>query len=162
MAVRALPIRVAVGQQETRAAVIEGDEIPAHGALVAVVAICGCECRTSLRVGRIVSRLPSGEMAARGAASCRGNLQIVIIVDMASRAGQVGVAIRELKTGGAVIEFGTEPAVKRMAARALTGSERWTGTGVRRIGGVLPVFEVARIALRGEAQELTDRGALVA
>lgn len=72
------------------------------------------------------------------------------------------MAIRELKTGGAVIEFGTEPAVKRVAARALTGSKRWTGAGVRRIGGVLPVFEVARIALCGEAQELTDRSALVA
>lgn len=87
MAVRALPIRVAVRQQETGAAVIEGDEIPAHRALVAVVAICGCECRTRLRVGRIVRRLPSGEMAARGAASGRGNLQVVIVVDVASRAG---------------------------------------------------------------------------
>src|SRR3974377_1355530 len=99
-------------------------------------------------------------MAPGGAASGGGNLQIVIIVDGARGAGQVGVPIGEKKTGSAVIKFRAEPTVKSMASGALAGSECRTSAGVRRISGVLPVFEVAGIAFRRQGQEMGNCSAL--
>lgn len=61
-----------------------------------------------------------------------------------------------------MIEFGAEPAIKAVALIALSGREKWASTLVRRIAGVLPIFQVARIALRLQAKELTDGCALVA
>jgi hypothetical protein len=107
-------------------------------------------------VSRIVGLLPGGEMATGIAAIGGSNLQIVIAVDVAGGAGQIGVAVGKQEACGAVIEFGAEPTVKAVTRRALTGNEGRTGAGVRRVGSVLPIFQVAGIALCGEAEELAD------
>ena len=52
-----------------------------------------------------------------------------------------------------MIELGVEPAVKVVAALAIGGGEGGPSAGVRRIGGVLPILEVAGVALRRKAVE---------
>lgn len=52
-----------------------------------------------------------------------------------------------------MIEFGVEPAVKVVATLAIGRGEGGPSTRVRGIRGVLPILEVAGVALRGEAIE---------
>jgi hypothetical protein len=49
-----------------------------------------------------------------------------------------------------------------MATLAIAGGEGWPGAGMIWIGGVLPIFQMAGIALCGETEELPDGRALVA
>ncbi len=52
-----------------------------------------------------------------------------------------------------MIELGVEPVVKVVAALAIGGGKGGPNTRVRRIGGVLPILEMAGVALRGKAVE---------
>jgi hypothetical protein len=79
--------------------------------------------------------------------------EVVIVVDVAQRAGRGGVRAGERPTCGAVIEVCADPTVEIVAALAIRGGEGRAGCWVRRIDGVLPVFQVAGIALRREAVE---------
>ena len=109
----------------------------------------------------IVGLLPGGKVAA-GVAAIRGrDGQIVVVVDVAGSAGNVGVAIGQREARGAVVKFCAQPGVEQMATLAIAGGERWAGAEVIWIGGVLPIFQVARIALRGGTEELPDGSALV-
>jgi hypothetical protein len=110
-------------------------------------------------VNGIVRLLPRRQVASGRAASRRRNLQIVIVIDVARGAGHVGMPVRQRKSCRAVIKRGTQPTVKFVAPLAIAGGERWPGAGMRRIGGVLPVFQMAGIA--GCAQpEKHPRGGL--
>ena len=64
--------------------------------------------------------------------------EIVIVVDVAGGAGNVGVAVCKQKSGGAVIEDGRRPAGRVVATGAVCGGERRTRRDVRRIVGLLP------------------------
>jgi hypothetical protein len=106
----------------------------------------------------IGSLLPVWKMAVLASSGS----QIVVVVDVASGAGDVGVAVGEREAGSTVIEGCAEPTVELMAAQAICGGEGRPSAGVIRIDRVLPVFQVARIALGGEPEELTYGRALVA
>ena len=53
----------------------------------------------------IVGLLPGGQVALGTSAIGRGNREIVIVIDMAASARNVGVASRERKASGTVIEL---------------------------------------------------------
>jgi hypothetical protein len=113
-------------------------------------------------VNGIIRLLPRRQVASGRAASRRGNLQIVIVVDVARGAGHVGVAIGQQKPRRAVIECSAQPTVKFVAALAIAGRKRGPGAGVRWIGGILPILQVAGIASRAQPEENPGRGLLVA
>lgn len=92
---------------------------------------------------RVVGSLPSSQVASRRSASTGSDLQIVIIVYMASRAGDVGVALSERKAGARVIEIRTVPACGGVTVRAITNGEGRAGSRVGRIVGGLPSTEMA-------------------
>lgn len=92
-------------------------------------------------MNRIVGSLPSGQMASRCSASTGSDLQIVIIVYMASRAGDVGVALSERKAGASVIEIRTVPTCGGVTVCAITNGE---GRACSRVGGLLVVCQVLR------------------
>ncbi len=130
-------VGVSVGQQEAGSAVIEDRRVPADG-VMAGGAVGSGEGRTRRRMRRIIGLLPGGEVAILACA----RRQVVIVVDVALLAGNVGVAIGQQEAGGAVIKSCPKPAVEAMTALAIGRGKRRTSLGVIRIGGVLPVFEV--------------------
>jgi len=140
-------IGVAVCQRETRRAVVEDDVGPARRA-VALGAVRDRERGARLRVWRVVCLLPSGQMAAGVAAVCGCNLQIVIVIDVAARARDVGVTSRQREAGGAVVELGTQPTVETVATLAIAGRKRWARARVWRVRRTLPILQMAGIALR--------------
>ena len=110
----------------------------------------------------IIGLLPRRKMALRVAAIRRDNLQIVVVVDVARCARNVGVAVRQREAGRTVVECRPQPTVKFVAALAIPRCESRSGGGVRRIGGVLPILQVTRLASRGQSQEHSRCGLLVA
>lgn len=106
--------------------------------------------------------LPCGQMALRVTTIGGGNLQIVVVVDVAGGAGHVGVSVRQQKSGRAVIECGAQPAVEFVAALAVAGGERRPSACVHWICGVLPILQVAGIAGRAQPEEYPRCGLLVA
>jgi len=75
-------------------------------------------------------------------------------------AGHVGVAVGQQKTGGAVIELGVQPVIKRGMAGFAGGRE--FRRDVIGIDGLLEIRHVARRASRRESGKLSDRSVLVA
>jgi hypothetical protein len=80
-------------------------------------------------------------------------LKIVIVIDVAAGTRNICVASGEREARGSVIELSVKPTVKTVAALAIRGREGGPCAGVRRISGVLPILEVAGVALRGKAVE---------
>ena len=140
-------VGVSVGKKKAGRAVIEDRRVPTDG-VMARGAIGSGKGRASGRMRRIVGLLPVGEMAIL---ACAGR-EVVIVIDVALLAGNVGMPIGEQEARGAVIEFCPEPAIEAMTALAIGRGKRRTSLGVIRIGGVLPIFEVAGIAARGQAE----------
>lgn len=118
---------------------------------MAVGAVGGRESGAGGGMDGVVSLLPSGEVAASVATIGGSDLEIVIVVEMATGARNVGVASGQQKACGAVIELGAEPAVKIVASLAIGGGESGSGAGVRGIGGALPILQMAGITLSGNA-----------
>ena len=132
-------VGMAIGQQETSSAVIENGGSPGDG-VVATGAVGSGEGRAGLGVRGIVGLLPGGQVAAGVAAIGGSDLQVVVIVDVAIRTGNVGVAIGQQEAGGAVIEFSTQPAIKAVAALAIGSRKDHRISLMRRIRGVLPIL----------------------
>jgi len=88
--------------------------------------------------------------------------EVVIVVDVARGTSKIGVAVGERESRTAVIKLCTKPAIKPVALIAFARGKCCTSTLVRGIGGVLPVLQVARIALGFKPQELSDGSALMA
>jgi len=149
------------GQSKARAAVIESRRIPADRGM-AIGAIRRGKGRARSGMGGIVGLLPGGEVAARVAAIRRRNLEIIVVTNVAGRAGQVGVAVRKQESRGAVIKLRAQPTVEAVASLTIARGKGRTSTGMRRIGGLLPVLQVARITSRGQAIENTACCTLVA
>jgi len=144
---------MSASQDESRHRVIEGADVRPGNRVVALRAICDGEGDAGSGMYGIVGLLPGREVAAGVAAIGGSNLEIVIVVGMATGAGNVGVACGERKPRGAVVELGSEPTIERMTALAIRGGEGRPGACVRGIGSILPILEMAGIALRGEAVE---------
>ena len=69
--------------------------------------------------------------------------EVVIVVDVAQRAGRCGVGPGQSETGHAMVKGSIVPADRRMAIRAICNGKCRAGTGVDRIVGLLPSGEVA-------------------
>jgi hypothetical protein len=72
------------------------------------------------------------------------------------------VAIRQQETGGAVVEVGVRPSVKRVTRRAVGGGKCSSGRRVNRVGSLLPIRQMARRAGRRESQVISDGGIFMA
>jgi len=83
---------VTLRQEETGSAVVEGRGGPTYR-VVAIGAVGGGECGAGSGMRGIVGLLPGGQVAAGIAAVGWGDGEVVIVVDVAGRAGNVGVAI---------------------------------------------------------------------
>lgn len=154
-------IRVARGQRKSGGVVIECRGGPADRCM-ARRAIRNGECRSRGRMNGIRRGLPGGQMAAGISAIVRRNRQVVIIVYMAKSARNVGVAIREQESCGAMVELRVLPGVKCMATGAV-GSRKFRSCGlVFRVGGSQPIGHVAGGARRRKSDIISHRGILVA
>ena len=149
---------VGIRQREARRAVIKIGRRPGNGSMAGGAGGYG-KHGGRCRVLWIRGLLPGRQMALRIAAVRGSNLQIVIVVDMAGGARNIGVPIRERETRCAVVERGSQPAIEGMARVA---SLRESCGNVVWIGRFLKIRQVARIAGRGQTQVLPDRGALMA
>jgi hypothetical protein len=154
-------VGVAVRQQETGGAVIERDIRPGRRIVAGGTERCR-KGRPGLRVRRIIGLLPGGQVATGVAAIVRPNLQVVIIVDVAGSAGNVGMAVGQQESSRAVIKFRAQPVIKIVAALAVARGKGRPCSRVRRIICLLPVFQVTGLASRRESQEDSDRRRLVA
>ena len=109
---------MSAGEWEAGDTVIEGCGGP-RGSVVALRAIGGSEWSARLRVRGVVGLLPGGEVAAGVAAVGGGNLKIVVVVDVATGTGDVGVARGERKTSDAMVKGGGSPRSGVVALRAI-------------------------------------------
>ena len=114
---------VRTDQREASDAVIERRAIPTFGS-VTVCAIGGGKRRARRGVNGRSGLLPLGEVASGISAIGGSRFQRVVIVDMAERALNIGVAIGERKAGGGVIEFSVGPRSDGVASGASGGGRR--------------------------------------
>jgi hypothetical protein len=140
-------------ERPARGAVIELPVSPGNS-VMAGGAECGRKSGSNVIGNNAAERLravPIGLVATVAIGVGAG--EIVVVVDVTERAGRGGMRAGERPTGGAVIEARADPAIEIVAALAIRGGECRAGRGVRRIDGVLPILQVAGIALRREAVE---------
>jgi len=155
-------VGVTIRQRESGARVVKGGGVPTR-VVVAGAAGSQWESLGGTRVRRIVRLLPGGQVAAGvSAIIVRNASEVVIAVDVALRASERRVRTIEDKSGHAVIEGRAEPTVElRVAVLAVRGSEGRTGSGVRRIVGLLPVAQVAGLTVGRKAVENSGSGLFV-
>ena len=137
------------------------DDIRPKRRVMAGRTIGGGKGRARCGVRGIVRLLPGREMAL-GVAAIRGrDLQAVIATDVATRAGNIGVAVgkRKIDRRGGVIYGGAKPTVKVVAGIA---GLRELRRNVIRICCFLKIDLVTGDAGGGKPLELADSGALVA
>lgn len=84
-------------QSETGDGMVKGGRVPPFGGM-ASGAIRGRKRRAGSRMGRIISLLPRCQVTLRISAIRRPNRQVVIVVDMAGRAWNIGVPVRQQKS----------------------------------------------------------------
>jgi len=130
------------GQGESGRAVIEYRRGPAHCS-VARRAICRCKGRSGSRVHRIIGGLPSCQMALRISATGRRDRQIVIVVDVARSAGQVGMAIGQQESSGGVVKRCRSPTDGVVAGVAIRHRKCGPGGRVYGVIGRLPSRQMA-------------------
>ena len=142
-------------QCESGHAVVKRSSVPSFGR-VAIGAIRDGKCRTGRGMGRIIGLLPGRQVALRVSAIRRRNRQIVVVVDMAGSAGDIGVPVGKQKAGGGVVKVCSVPALGGVAVGAICDGKCRAGRGVGRIIGLLPGCQVAlRIsAIRGRNRQI--------
>ena len=118
-------------QRKTCNAVVERSPVPSLRR-VAVRTVRQRKCWTSRRVHRIVRLLPGREVAPGCPARSGCDVQAVVVVDVAARARNVRVTVREWKTKSGVIKFSVGPCCDRVARRAGRGRRRETSLDVIR------------------------------
>jgi len=151
-------IRVPIGEQESRRAVVECCCRPTHRR-VAGRAIHKRKRRPGCWMDRVLGLLPGRQMASRIAAIGRGDHQIIVIVNMTKGAGHIRMAIGQQETGRAVVELGVQPTVERMAG--IAGCRELCGNVIG-IGGFLKIRQVAGRAGGRKTQVIADGSVLMA
>ena len=131
------------GQGEAGHAVVERGQIGPCNGVVALRAIRRGEGGARGGMRRIVGLLPSSEVAACIAAVGRSDLQIIVVVDVALRAGKICVAVGQRETGRGMIEGRSVPAYVVVTVVAGRDRKCLRIAGVRRIIRGLPGAEVA-------------------
>ena len=91
----------------------------------------------------IIGFLPRRQVASRGAASRRGNLQIVIVIDVAGRTKNRCVKAGERESRAGMVQRGGSPIDSVVAERAI---KRITRRGVGRVRGPVVIRRVTRLA----------------
>jgi len=134
---------VRAGEREARWGMVERGDIGPGNGVVAGRAIGSREGRAWGRVRRVIGLLPGSQVATGIAAVGRRDLQVVVIVDVARSARNVGMAIGQQETSGAVIESGSRPRDRVVAAGTIGNGEGRPGFGVRGVVRLLPSAEVA-------------------
>jgi len=129
-------------KSESGNAVVEGGGVPPFGGM-AIRAIRHRERRAGGRVRGIIGLLPGRQVAAGISAIRRRNLEVVVVVDVAGRAGNIGVPICQQKSSRCVIEVRRVPAFGRMAVGAIRQSKCRACRGMRWIVRLLPGRQVA-------------------
>lgn len=122
-------------------------------------AVCHCECSSGRRVHGRCSLLPRSQVAARVAAVRGRNLQAVVVIDVALRAGNICVPVRQRKSCGVVIKLHLQPSIRRVA-QVTSGGE--TCGDVVWVRSFLEVLQVTRGTSCVEALILAHSRALVA
>jgi len=79
---------------ESRHTVVEGSSIPPFGSM-AIGAVSDGKPRAGRRVGGVIGLLPGRQVALRVSAVRRRSRQVVVVVDMAGSAGDIGVPVRQ-------------------------------------------------------------------
>ena len=155
--------RVAVRKGEAGAGVIKRRSVPTC-VVVAIGATCQRESLRGVGVRRIIGLLPSGEVAARvPAVRVRNALKIVVVVDVALRTRHRSVRAIQNESSHAMVEGGSQPAIKTgVTILAIGGRKGRAGAGVRRVVGLLPIGQMARLTVRRETIENSGRRLLVA
>lgn len=120
---------------------------------VALRTICRPKCCSAGGVNWIIRLLPSRQMASRIPAIRWLNRQVVIPIDVAQCALHIRVAIRQQKSGRAVIEYAVRPRRDGVAGRASRCSRWEPGRHVIRYVAadrlrLVPVWRVAGHAIR--------------
>jgi len=134
---------VSASQRKSGHRVVEGGHVGPRDGVVTLRAIGSGESGSGRGMDRIVGLLPGGQVAA-GVPTIRGrNLQIVVVVDVALRALQIRVAIRQRESSGAVIEYYIGPRRRIVTIRAIRNRKSGSGARVRRVVGLLPGGQVA-------------------
>ena len=87
-------------------------------------------------------------MASGISAIGRRDGQVVVVIDVAKSAGYIRVAIGQCEPRRAVVEFGVQPTVERMARRAIPDRKFRSRRLVHRIRRLLPIREVTGQARR--------------
>ena len=128
---------VRAGQREPGCAVIERGRCPTRR-VVAGGTIGRAECGTGSGVHRIIGLLPGGQVALRISAIRGSNRQVVIVVDVASRARDIRVSGGQRKSRGVVIERRGGPAHCSVACRAIRKCECCSRGRMHRVRGRLP------------------------
>jgi hypothetical protein len=94
------------------------------------------ELRSRRRVHGVICLLPGRQMATRVAATVERGRQVIIVINVAGRAGHTGVPIGEWEPCYAVIEWRPCPAIHRVACAAIRDrKKRWIRLmrGIRRL-----------------------------
>lgn len=94
-------------------------------------------------MGWIIGLLPGGQMALRVSAIRGANRQVVVVVDMAGCARDIGVAVGEQKSCGSMIKVRGVPTNRGVAIGTVRNGKRRAGRGVRGIIRLLPGGQVA-------------------
>jgi hypothetical protein len=134
---------------------------------MAIRAVSRCENWARARVRRIIRLLPRAQVAAGVAAVVCRDLQMVVVVDMAGLAwhGRMPPGERKADRRRGVVpgERCPKPGIERgVAALAIGGGKNRRVRRMRGIAGVLPVLQVARLAVRRQAVENSASRLLVA
>ena len=134
---------VRTGQRETSHGVVKRRHIGPRDCVVTLRAIGRRKSRSRGGMHRVIRLLPGRQVAAGIPAIRGGNLQIVIVVDVALRTLQVCVPVRQREAGRAVIEGHVGPCRRVVAVRTIRQGEGRAGARMRRVIGLLPGGEVA-------------------
>jgi hypothetical protein len=124
-----------------------------RGCRMAIRAVRPGKHRTRIGMHGIIGLLPIIQMASGISAIVGSDVEVVIVVDVATNAGNVGVLAGQKKSCDAVIELYAKPTVEIVAALAIGDRKIRAGSGVIGIRGVLPILQVARVALRRKPVE---------
>jgi len=124
-------------QRESRNAVVKGGRVPAFGGMASGT-IHGRKSRAGCGMRRIIGLLPRRQMALRVSAIRRRDRQVVIVVDVAGGAGNVGMPVREQESCRSVVEIRRIPALSGMTIRAVCQRKCRPGRRMHRIICLLP------------------------
>lgn len=124
-------------QREARHAVVKRSGVPTL-CCMAIRAIRRRKCRPRCGVNWSCRLLPFCQMASGVAAIRRRNRQVVVVVDVARRAGNVGMTVGQQESRRSVVEIRCIPTLSGVTARAIHQSKSWPCRRMHRVICLLP------------------------